>query len=437
MDIPQHSAPALPLHEGAAGPPVRVAFLTLVFSPDGVSTSTLVTALAVGLKSRGHDVRVLTSTPHYNFEPETRAEQPLRSKWGRLLFQSDCQGIPVLHASIPAKASRVGSRIFDYVRFHAITTIAGLTVLGRPDVIFAPSPPLTIGLGAWLLALRWRVPFIYNVQEIYPDVAVSLGVLRGRTVIRLLEVLEKFIYARAASVVTISERFLRKLIDKGVAPSKLLVIPNFVDTEGLQPGDRRNDFSARHQLDGRFVVLYAGNIGLTQGFETVLAAARQLEPFEDIVFVIVGDGARRSWLENELARALQRNVLLLPYQAKSVVALMYASSNVCLVPLKRGTAQDTFPSKIYTAMAAGRAVVAAADAESETTHLVQSAGCGWAVPPDDPEALAAVLRDARLRPAEADARGRCGREYVAAHNSRNAVLEQYDRLVRRLASGER
>src|SRR5690606_29552818 len=153
---------------------------------------------------------------HYNVDPEARARQPLAKKWGRILYQSKLDGIPVYHASIPEKGSRVGARLLDYARFHLISTVAGLTVAGSYDVILAPSPPLTIGVSAWILGLLRRTPFIYNVQEIYPDIAVRMGILKNRRVIRLLEMLERFIYRRAQAITVISELFRQELLKKGV-----------------------------------------------------------------------------------------------------------------------------------------------------------------------------------------------------------------------------
>jgi colanic acid biosynthesis glycosyl transferase WcaI len=413
----------------------RILLLTLVFAPDGVSTSVLMTELALELKELGHDITVLTTTPHYNLDLEARASQPLERRWGGLIYRSECKGIPVYHASVPVKGSRVGARSLDYARFHAISTAAGLALGARPDVILAPSPPLTIGLSAWMLGLTRRAPFIYNVQEIYPDVAVSLGVLKGRRLVRAMEGLEAFVYARSRVIAVISEWFRRRLLEKGVPPEKLRVIPNFVDTDFMQPGPRNNSFSAARNLDDRFVVLYAGNIGLTQGLETILAAAQLLTHLPDLQFVIIGDGARRGWLEDQLEQERLTNVTLLPYQPRSLVPQIYASSDICLVPLKRGTAQETFPSKIYTIMAAGRPVIASADADSELAWVVTEADCGWAVPPDDPASLAAALENAYHWRAELVKRGLNGRDYVLAHHSRRAVAVQYDALIREVTLG--
>ncbi|MBE2225587.1 MAG: glycosyltransferase family 4 protein [Anaerolineae bacterium] len=411
----------------------KVLFLTLVFAPDGVSTSVLMTELAQELSQKGHEITVLTTTPHYNVEPEARAQQPLQCKWGKWLYESEKDGMPVYHASIPVKGSRVGARLLDYIRFHAISTLAGLTIARDFDVMFVPSPPLTIGLSAWILRLFRRKPFIYNVQEIYPDVAVSLGVLKHQGMIRFFEGMERFIYKRAQVITVISERFRQRLLAKGVADEKLRVIPNFVDTDFMQLGERQNPFSEAHGLNDSFVVLYAGNIGLTQGFETIISAARQLQDIADLRFVIVGDGTRRSWLEGELAAEPLPNLLLLPYQPRSMVPHIYATADLCLVPLKKGTAQETFPSKIYTIMAAARPVVATADPDSELAWLVGEAGCGWAAPPDDVDAMVAAIREASAQRADACQRGQQGRRYVVEHHSRQAVTGQYDALIREFA----
>lgn len=410
----------------------RILLLTLVFSPDGVSTAVLMTELAQDLQALGHRVTVLTTTPHYNVEPEARAEQPLKRRWGRLLYESTCRDIPVYHAAMPRKSNRVEGRLLDYIRFHAISTLAGLTVAGDYDVIVAPSPPLTIGLSAWLLGLVRGAPFVYNVQEIYPDLAVSLGLLRNRLLIRSMEWLERFVYARARTVVVISEWFRRRLLAKGVPAENLIVIPNFVDTEFLDLGKRENDFATAYELGGQFVILYAGNLGLAQSLETLIAASHRLTHLPDLRFLIVGDGARRAWLEAQITQRKLANVTLLPYQPRSVVPQIYASSDVCLVPLKKGTAQETLPSKIYTIMAAARPVLVSADPDSELAWIVKEADCGWSVPPDDAEALASVIADVYHHRAELHRKGKNGRDFVLACHSRRAVVEQYHQLIQRI-----
>jgi colanic acid biosynthesis glycosyl transferase WcaI len=414
----------------------RILLYTLVFSPDGVSTAQLLTELAAELQAAGNEMTVLTTTPHFNVDIEARARQPLGRRWGRLLQESRCGSIPVYHVRIRDKGNRVLSRLLDYAVFHVVSVVAGAVLGVGYDVILAPSPPLTIGIGAWLIGLMRRAPFVYNVQEIFPDVAIRLGVLRNHSLVRLLYWLERFTYRRARRVVVISEWFRRDLLAKGVPTEKLVVIPNFVDTDFIRPLPRHNRFSSLHGLEDRFVVLYAGNLGLTQGLEAVLEAAASLAEHPDIRFLLAGDGARRAWLEREVAARGLPNVTLLPYQPRSAVPEMYATSDVCLVPLKGGTARDTFPSKIYTIMAAGRPAIACADEDSELAWVVHEARCGFAIPPDDAGALAAAVIRALNARQDLAVMGQRGRDYVISKHGRAAVATSYDALIREVVAEE-
>jgi colanic acid biosynthesis glycosyl transferase WcaI len=408
----------------------HVLLVSYFFTPDSLSTAALMAELAQDLHNTyGHKVTVVTTTPHYNPLPEALARQPLRPRWGRWLQESELDGIRVLHVQVAPKGSRVWARAFDYLRYHGLGTLAGWRLVDKPDILLVPSPPLTIGLQAWLLSLLHRAPFIYNVQEVYPDVAVRLGVLHNRTLIQLMEWVERFIYSRARMVTPISEWFCRTLSIKNIPAGKLRIISNFVDTDFMRPGDRLNEFSTEHDLDGKFVVLYAGNIGLTQCFEDVLTAAQNLAHLADLQFVIVGGGARRTWLEAELARRGIANVKLLPFYPQSRVPQIYSSSDLCLVPMKAGMAQQTFPSKIYTIMAAARPAIVSAETDSELAWVVQTAGCGWAVPPEDAAALTAAIEAAYRQRGELQNKGRQGREYVISHHSRQAVARQYHQLI--------
>lgn len=411
----------------------HILFVSYFFTPDSLSTAVLMADLAQELEALGHRVTVITTTPHYNLEAEALAKQPLRRKWGRWLQESRLGGIRVLHVQVAPKGSRLWLRALDYLRYHLIGLLAGIFLARDVDLVFAPSPPLTIGVHAWLLALWHRVPFVYNVQEIYPDIAVKLGVLRNPAAIRALERLERFVYARSARVAVISEWFRRTLLAKGVPADKLAVIPNFVDTEFVHPRPRRNAFSAAHGLDGKFVALYAGNIGLTQGFETVVEAARRAQAVPGLHFLIVGGGAQFGWLEEQIALHRLDNVTLLPHQPRSAVPDLYASADLCLVPMKAATAHDTFPSKIYTIMAAGRPALVAAEPDTELAWLVETSGCGWAIPPGDAHALTGALLEAMLQPGVAQRRGTRGRAYVEQQHARFAVARRYGDLFASLA----
>jgi colanic acid biosynthesis glycosyl transferase WcaI len=414
----------------------RILLHSLVFSPEANSTSYLMTDLAVQLQRIGHRVTVLTTTPHNNLEPGALARQPLRPVWPGLLYRSELQGIPVWHVKLPMKGNRVLRRMFDYVRFHAVALVAGMSRAGEYDIVIAPSPPLTIGIMGWLFGARRGVPAIYNVQEIYPDFAVNQGLIRNRAFIAFLHRVERFVYSKNDRVISISEAFNQIIRERGVPDSKLGVISNFVDAELYRPLPRHSDFAREYGMDDHFVVLYGGNIGLSQDWESMLHAAA-VHAELPIKFVVVGDGARRPWLEQEVKRRGLTNVVLLGYQPRETMPQFNASCDLCTIPMKTDTTRDTFPSKIYSILASARPVLVSADPGSELEWVVEHAVCGWVVPPDDPDAYARALLNAYQARARLPAMGERGRTFVEEEYSKEAVGRKYDLLIRELIGSDR
>ena len=278
--------------------------------------------------------------------------------------------------------------------------------LPRPDVIFAPSPPLTIGANAWLIGALRRCPYIYNVQEIYPDAAIALGALHNPVLIRSLYALERFVYHRAGLVTVIAPHMRDRLLRKGTPGAKLAVIPNFVDIEELAPLPKDNAFSREHGLVHAFVVSYAGNMGPAQQLETFIAAAERLQDEKSIRFLMMGDGILREQLRATVAEKKLDNFTFLPYQRYSLMRQIYATSDLSLVPQAEGIADIAVPSKVYRIMACGRPVLALALEESDLGDLLRESGAGLLVRPGSAESLAAAIRERGLRPTAAGPHGR-------------------------------
>jgi len=270
--------------------------------------------------------------------------------------------------------------------------------------------------------------FVYNVQDIYPDIAIRLGILRNKRLIDVFRFLEHFVYSKATALSVISDGFKANLLSKGVPDKKVHVIPNFADTDFIRPLPRHNRFSKAQGLDDHFVVLFAGNLGLSQGLELVLEAAGLLKDFPEICFLMVGNGAAKMALLDLVQRMNLKNVNFLPFLPYQDIPEMYASSDVCLVPLKRGITKESVPSKVYSILAAGRPIIASVDEGSDTWRLIREAGCGICIPPEDPHALAgAVIRSYRKRE-DGICMGEKGRTYVEAHFSRQQVAKKYEQL---------
>ena len=396
-----------------------------------MSTARLVGSLALGLREQGHAVTVLTTSPHYNRDLEAEKQQPIAWTAG-LVGTSRLDGVPFLHIAMPRKGRSVLLRLLGWLWFHAASTLLAWVALPKFDIVIAPSPPLTIGVSAWLICLVRGSRLVYNVQEIYPDVAVQLGAIRNRVLIAALERLERFVYDRADAVTVISEGMAANLASKAVAAAKLELIPNHVDAIELPDRRRPNAFAAAHRLDGRFVVTYAGNIGKPQGLEIVVEAARALRDDETLVFVIVGDGSAKREIERLVAENDLANVRMLSYQPYAMVPEIYAASNVCLVLQAAGTGTTALPSKAVQVAGAGVPIVAVADAGSDLAAFVLSTG-GLVVSPGQPDGLAAAVASMKADYQSWKARAAAARPSVLDTFSRAHVVRAYSDLIARVS----
>lgn len=407
---------------------MRILFLSTYFHPDIASTGVLMTQLAEDLADLHHQITVVTSMPHYGRDEiwdEYRGKVFVREQHGPI-------DIHRVYIYVPGSRARSMARFLNYGTFNALSVLRSLCV-GTQDVIFVPSPPLTNGLAADIISRFRSVPFVYNVQDIWPDVVIRTGVLTNERVISALRRLERYVYRRAAAVAVISDGFRRNLEQKGVPRQKIEVIPNFFDTDFVHPLPRRNGFSAEHRLDDRFVVLFGGNVGHSQGLETVLDAAYRLSDLQDVLFLIVGDGAAKDGLKAYADRLELDNVRFLSFQPHEALPEMYASSDLCLVPLRKGFSNESVPCKVFTITAAARPLVASVDEGCDTWEWVERAACGLCVRPEDPAALAGAIRALYRDPDLRREMGQNGREYVVAHHTREVVAQQYDELLRAVA----
>ncbi|MBX3053006.1 MAG: glycosyltransferase family 4 protein [Caldilineaceae bacterium] len=407
----------------------NVLMLSLVFGPDTVSTANMMSELAHGLHDEGHRVTVLTSMPHYNPTPEVLKNPTYRARLPRLFTDVDEDGVRVIRVYMPLKGQRVWRRALDYVWFQILTLIIGVSKAGRQDIIFVPSPPITLGINGFLLKFFLKGKMIYDVRELWPDVPVRMGLLKNRVLIQLAYAIEGFVYRNSAAITSIARSFNANLASRGVPPQKLFFTPNFVDVEWLTPLPKTNDFAREHGLETKFVVFYAGNIGLSQGLEILVEIAHGFEKEEDVQFLIIGDGAARLRLERAIQDSGLHNVRLLPFQPYGRVPETYATADVCISPMQFGFSYDTVPSKIYTAMAAGRPVVAAAEADTETTSLLQESGGGIVVAPESAREMIEAIQRLRNSPKEAQQMGLKARSWVVAHYSKRAVIKAYDQVI--------
>jgi colanic acid biosynthesis glycosyl transferase WcaI len=285
------------------------------------------------------------------------------------------------------------------------------------------------GLSASVIGAAKGAPFIYNVQDLYPETPVQTGQLRNPMAVRLLGWLERFMYSRATHVSVISNAIGENIVAKGVPAEKLSTIPNFVDTDFIRPLPKENYFSYRFDLADKFVVTHAGNVGYVYDLETLIETASILRSQRDIQFLIVGDGVARPQLEAKVQALGLENVRFLPFQPRDQLPLLRAASDVQVALYKRGSSRYSMPSKVYEIMASGRPVVASADTDSDLWNLVRDTRCGICVDPHDPSQLASAIMALHADPPLRSRMGERGRREADETYSVEAVVERYDRLI--------
>lgn len=402
---------------------MRILLLTLHYYPDRVSNAVVMTDLAGQLAAAGHHITVVTAFPYHHGH---QIEEGFRNR----LFQRERHGsVDVIRTYLYVGGDKrnLPRRILAYATFNALSTAAAIGT-GRHDMILAPSPPLTIGLCAFLIARARRIPYVYNVQDVYPAAAVHLGLIRNQWTIGALRRLERFVYRQAAAVTVVSEGFRAHVVGEGVPERNVVTIPNGVDTDHLRPLPRETELRQRWGLGSSFVAMYAGNVGMAQGLEVLVDAAARLRRNSRMRFVVVGGGAARAPLEQRVAALGLSNLIFRPLQPWPDTPQVYASSDVQVVTLRPGAAAWSAPSKVYSAMAAGRAVVASVDRESDSWRLVQESRCGIVIPPGRPDLLADGLSYLAEHPAICQGFGDQGRQSVIDHYTREQAARSYLRL---------
>ena len=407
---------------------MRLLIVTPHFAPDTAPTGVVVTALVDEWCRLGHHAHVVTSLPWYE-------EHRVADGWtGRPVRRGRYGTATVtrLHP-FPVRKDHTGRRAIAFGAFTGLAAAAAAATRGPFDAVVAVSPPITLAFAARLAARRHGCPMVLNVQDVFPDVAVTVGGLNSPQLISLARRLERAAY-RAADTVTVLSTDLEGNITAKVVglsrPPMVETIPNFADTDNLRPLDRLTDYRREHRLGDRTVVMYAGNLGHSQSLDLMVEAARRHRHRDDLVYVINGGGVRAEELAT--AAAGLQNLVVIGYQPAERLAEVLATGDIHVVPLRAGLTSASVPSKIYTVLAAGRPVIASVDPGSEVARIVASAGAGLAVTPDDPDVFTAAVEhlagDVELR----SRMGAHGRAWVEECHSPREAAGSYLDLIERL-----
>jgi colanic acid biosynthesis glycosyl transferase WcaI len=406
---------------------MKILLISPFFPPEVGSAAHLYFELGQELRRQGHEVTVLTGLPRYH------VAGPREKYRRRVMIKENFQGLQVMRVfnlDIPWN-SPLWRGLDQWV--SALST--GLAGFGLPDfhAALVYSPPLPLALAALGQCRVRRRPLIVNIQDLFPQSAIDLGVLTDPRLIAIFRRLESFLYQQADLVMVHSEGNLRYVLAAGGREGKVFVLPNWIDTQSLRPGSRSNGLRACLNLNNHFIVTFAGVMGYSQDLETVLASARILRDQPEIAFLLVGDGVEKEKLVRLARQEDLRNVHFLPMQPKEKYPEVLAASDVCLATLRKEVQTPVVPSKILSIMAAGRPVLASLSLEGDAPRLIAAAQCGVCVPPGEPEVLAGTILSLYEQPDLAHDMGRNGRSYAVQHLSLERCTEQLENLFRQMS----
>ena len=403
------------------------------YHPEPIGIAPLMTELAEGLVNRGHQVRVVTGMPNY---PERRVYDEYQ---GKFYLTEERNGVTIQRSYVRINNPNPG--LIDRLILDGsfiTTSFFQAIIRWRPDVIFATVPPLPISLPVGWCGFAYGSPIVLNVQDIVSEAAVRVELIKqDGLVIKAARGLENLAYKTAAKISVISDRFVDKLVEQGVSKSKIVCIPNWVDVNFIKPLDKQNAFRQTHQLQDKFVVLYSGNIALTQGLETVIKAAANLKHIPEIAFVIIGEESALGNLKQFCQAYDANNVLLLSFQPREKLPETLAAADVALVVQKKRVTAFNMPSKIPVLLASGRAIVASVPETGTAMKAVEESGGGVVVPPEDADALSSTIMELFKNPEKVEALGRQGRKYAEENYSLEAALNRYEALFSELLIANR
>lgn len=400
---------------------MRILMLTDRFPPELRSAAHLFHDLARELQERGHEVAVVTKAPTHYVTGDSKDEGS--RGW------ADVDGVRAYRARGVANSGRHHLlRALDHLAVGWTFRRAAVKWPGA-DVVLVYSPPLPLAQSALGYRRRFGAPVVLNVQDIYPQTVIDLGLLRNRAAIALAERMERRAYAGAAKIVVHSSGNRQFLAErKGVAPERVRVICNWIDVEGVRPGHRDNRFRVEHDLGDKYVVSYAGLMGHAQDLGAILRAAAVTGADDDILYLLVGEGVRESHWRDMVISADLHNVRFLPMQPRERYADLLAASDLCLVPLDASMSTPVVPGKLQSIMAAGRPAIAIVPRGGDAAKLIVESGGGVCVAPGDAESLASTIRRMKGDPSSTQSMGRRGRAFAEASFSLKRAADAYEEV---------
>lgn len=407
---------------------MRILFLTHYFPPEVNAPASRTFDHCREWVRQGHEVTVVTCAPSH---PAGVVYPGYRN---RLFQRETLEGIEVIRVwTLLAANKGVIKRSLSFLSYMVTATLAAPWA-GRADVVISTSPQFFCGLAGWLVAKMKRAPWVLEIRDIWPESIVAVGAITNRTLIRALEAVERFAYRHADHIVSVSDGFADHFKACGIPPERITVITNGANLDLFKEPQRDEAMLESLGLKGKFVAGYFGTLGMAHGLATLLDAAELLKDDPRIRFLVVGDGAERQKLLDERERRGLDNVVIVGQQPKQRMPIYWGSCDVSLV-LMRKTAlfRTIIASKMFEAMAMQRPIILGLDGVSR--GIVEAAGCGIPIEPENATELAAALTRLAHDPATARAMGEAGSVHVRAHFDRRQLAHRFLAMLASLTGG--
>lgn len=409
---------------------MRILYLSQYFPPEVGATQTRAYEMARGLTEAGHHVTMIAEVPNHPsgiVPPEYK---------GKLYERVDLDGIDVIRVWVKASPVKtLRTRMAFYLSYMLTATVAGvLLARGRYNLIYATSPPLFVGGAGLALGFLRRTPLVFEVRDLWPESAITLGEIRNPHAIALARRMEQACYRRARRIVLTTQEMKDHLAKQAVPISKMEVIRNGANTElfSFDPV-ARDRLRGELRLDDKFVVIYAGLMGLAQALPSVLETAEHLQARDrDVHLLFVGDGPVKSDLLTKARNLRLNNVTFLPAQPREQVPAYLSAADAALIPLIRERLIGALPSKMFDAMACERPVILSA--EGEALSVIRQEQAGVSVAPEAPAQLCQAILALKQNPERARRYGQRGRQAVVERYSREAQACQLERLLRQVVA---
>lgn len=406
---------------------MKILYVSQYFPPEMGAPAARVAELSRHWMQAGHEVTVLTGFPNH---PTGVVPPEYHSKLRRLVVRDDFGGVRVIRTwLLPFPNRKAYERMLNYLSFAVSSALTGLFLSGQ-DLVIATSPQLLVGLSGWWLALCKRVPFVFEVRDLWPESLSAVGMDEHSFLHRLLAGIAGFLYKRCDRVVVVTAAFREHLMKYWSVPDeKIAIVENGVETELFTPQPSGHDSSVDLRKSwnavGKFVVCYIGTMGWAHGLDTLLEAASQLsQTSPDVLFLLVGEGADKARIQ---ALAQSRGLINLRFvdqQPRETIPAYIRASDVCLVLLKKTELFKTvIPTKMLEFMSCARPVILGVDGQARA--ILEEAQAGFYIEPENTDALVRAITGLRAHADQRATLGANGREYVMKNFSRQQTAQSY------------